>query len=340
MQKVKKMQTVSNTLKNTLIFILLAILLIIVFIIDIAFGSVNLSLNEIFSQESIYREIIFNLRLPKAITAVITGAAISVSGLIMQTLFRNPLAGPYVLGVSSGASLGVAVFLLGSGFLPVFLTQSGWGIVISAILGAILVLFLVLGISFKVRQAVSLLIIGIMFGQIAGSLVTILQTNSDPDSLKVFVVWTFGSLQAVTWSFMQVMLPLVFAGFLLVFIIQKQLNGLLLGEYYAKGLGISIVRSRILIIIAVALLAGAPTAFTGPIAFIGMAVPHLARGLFRSSNHKILIPATMLCGAILLLLCDLATTQIPAEGQTLPINAISALVGAPIVVWVVLKNKK
>ena len=334
------MQISSNRLNKSLIFILLAILLIAFFIIDIAFGSVNLGLNAIFSKNSIYREIVLNFRLPKAVTAVITGAAISVSGLIMQTLFRNPLAGPYVLGVSSGASLGVAIFLLGSGFLPAFFMLSGWGIVISAIFGAIFVLFLVLGVSFKVRQAVSLLIIGIMFGQIAGSLVTILQTNSNPDSLKVFVVWTFGSLQAVTWNYMLVMLPLVLAGFLLVFLLQKQLNGLLLGEYYAKGLGISIVRTRFLIIIAVALLAGAPTAFTGPIAFIGMAVPHLARGLFRSSNHRIIVPATMLCGAILLLLCDLATTQIPAEGQTLPINAISALVGAPIVIWVVMKNKK
>ena len=333
------MQTFSNTLKKTLIFSLLAILLIIFFIIDIAYGSVNLSLDAIFSPDSIDRKILLTSRLPKAITAVITGAAISVSGLIMQTLFRNPLAGPYVLGVSSGASLGVAVFLLGSGFLPEILIKSGWGIVISAIFGAILVLFLVLGVSFKVRQAVSLLIIGIMFGQIASSMVTILQNYSNPDSLKVFVVWTFGSLQAVTWNFMLVMLPLVLTGFLLVFFIQKQLNGLLLGEYYAKGLGISIVRTRVLIIIAVALLAGAPTAFTGPIAFIGMAVPHLARGIFRSSNHRIIVPATMLCGAILLLLCDLATTQIPAEGQILPINAISALVGAPIVIWVVLKNK-
>jgi iron complex transport system permease protein len=327
-------------LNNTLIFTLLTLLCVLFFTFDIVFGSVNLSLTDIFSQDSIYKEIIWNLRLPKAVTAVITGAAISVAGLIMQTLFQNPLAGPYVLGVSSGASLGVAVFLLGGSFLPAFVIQSGWGLVIAAILGAILVLFLVLGISFKVRQAASLLIIGIMFGQIAGSLVTILQHQSNPDSLKVFVTWTFGSLQAVTWNYMRVMLPLIAVGLLITFFIQKQLNGLLLGEYYAKGLGISIVRTRILIIIAVALLAGAPTAFTGPIAFIGMAVPHLARGLFRSSDHRIIIPATMLCGAILLVLCDLATTQIPAEGQTLPINAISSLVGAPIIIWIIFKNKK
>ncbi|MDR0830530.1 MAG: iron ABC transporter permease [Prevotellaceae bacterium] len=331
---------INNNTKNFLIFTGLIILCAFVFVVDIALGSVNIGLREMFSQDDIYHEIIWNLRLPKAVTAVITGAAISVAGLIMQTLFQNPLAGPYVLGVSSGASLGVAVFLLGGSFLPAYFIQSGWGLVIAAILGAVLVLFLVLGISFKVRQAVSLLIIGIMFGQIAGSLVTILQNQSNPDSLKVFITWTFGSLQAVTWSYMKVMCPLIFCGLLITFLIQKQLNGLLLGEHYAKGLGISIVRTRILIIIAVALLAGAPTAFTGPIAFIGMAVPHLARGLFRSSNHRIIIPATMLCGAILLLLCDLATTQIPAEGQTLPINAISALVGAPIVIWVIFKNKK
>jgi iron complex transport system permease protein len=310
------------------------------FVADIAFGSVNLSLADILSNNYINHEIIYNFRLPKALTAVITGAAISVAGLIMQTLFKNPLADPYILGISSGASLGVAVFLLGSGFLPSLLIDSAWGLVIAAIIGAMLVLLLVLGVSFKVRQAVSLLIIGIMFGQIAGSLVTILQNHSNPDLLKVFITWTFGSLQAVTWTYMWVMLPMILCGFTIVFFIQKQLDGLMLGEYYAKGLGISIIRTRVLIIIAVALLAGTPTAFTGPIAFIGMAVPHLTRGLFRSSNHKIIIPATILCGAILLLLCDLATTQIPSEGHTLPINAISTLIGAPIVVWIILKNRK
>ncbi|MDI9536542.1 MAG: iron ABC transporter permease, partial [Bacteroidota bacterium] len=274
-----------------------------------------------------------------ALTAVITGAAISVAGLIMQTLFRNPLAGPYVLGVSSGASLGVAVYLLAGGLLPVALTQSGWGLVIAAITGAVLVLLLVLAVSLHVRQAVSLLIIGIMFGQIAGSLVTILQNSSNPDSLKLFVVWTFGSLSAVGWNYMQVMLLLITVGLTIVFAIQKSLNGLLLGENYAQGLGINITRTRFLIIVAVALLAGTTTAFTGPIAFIGMAVPHLARGLFRTSDHSITIPGTMLCGAILLLLCDLAT-QLPADGYTLPINAISALVGAPIIIWIILKNKR
>lgn len=328
-----------KSIKNGLLFGGLIVLMGVVLVCDIIFGSVRLPLEALWSDDTLYREIIYNFRLPKALTAVITGAAISVAGLIMQTLFRNPLAGPYVLGVSSGASLGVAVYLLAGGLLPVALTQSGWGLIIAAITGAVLVLLLVLAVSLHVRQAVSLLIIGIMFGQIAGSLVTILQNSSNPDSLKLFVVWTFGSLSAVGWNYMQVMLLLITVGLTIVFAIQKSLNGLLLGENYAQGLGINITRTRFLIIVAVALLAGTTTAFTGPIAFIGMAVPHLARGLFRTSDHSITIPGTMLCGAILLLLCDLAT-QLPADGYTLPINAISALVGAPIIIWIILKNKR
>ncbi len=328
-----------KSIKNGLLFGGLIVLMGVVLVCDIIFGSVRLPLEALWSDDILYREIIYNFRLPKALTAVITGAAISVAGLIMQTLFRNPLAGPYVLGVSSGASLGVAVYLLAGGLLPVALTQSGWGLVIAAITGAVLVLLLVLAVSLHVRQAVSLLIIGIMFGQIAGSLVTILQNSSNPDSLKLFVVWTFGSLSAVGWNYMQVMLLLITVGLTIVFAIQKSLNGLLLGENYAQGLGINITRTRFLIIVAVALLAGTTTAFTGPIAFIGMAVPHLARGLFRTSDHRITIPGTMLCGAILLLLCDLATL-LPADGYTLPINAISALVGAPIIIWIILKNKR
>jgi iron complex transport system permease protein len=256
----------------------------------------------------------------------------------MQTLFRNPLAGPYVLGVSSGASLGVAIFILAGGILPAAFIESGWGLVISATLGAILVLMMVLAVSVRVRQAVSLLIVGIMFGQLSGSLVTILQNSSDPDSLKLFVVWTFGSLSAVTWNYMWVMLPIIIIGLTIVFAIQKPLNALLLGENYAQGLGVNTSRTRLLIIIAIALLAGATTAFTGPIAFIGMAVPHLVRGLLKTSNHQLTIPGSVLIGASLLLLCDIVC-QLPANGYTLPINAVSALVGAPIIIWIILKNR-
>ena len=319
-------------------FILLLIVTAILFVADIAYGSVRIPISELFSNNELYHNIIYNFRLPKALTALITGAAISVAGLIMQTLFRNPLAGPYVLGVSSGASLGVAIFILAGGILPAAFIESGWGLVISATLGAILVLMMVLAVSVRVRQAVSLLIVGIMFGQLSGSLVTILQNSSDPDSLKLFVVWTFGSLSAVTWNYMWVMLPIVVVGLAIVFAIQKPLNALLLGENYAQGLGVNTSRTRLSIIIAIALLAGATTAFTGPIAFIGMAVPHLVRGLLKTSNHQLTIPGSVLIGASLLLLCDIVC-QLPANGYTLPINAVSALVGAPIIIWIILKNR-
>ncbi len=326
--------------RNIILFIVLSILCVVLFLLDILFGSISIPFSALFDNtNATYQEIIFNFRLPKAITAIVTGAAISVAGLIMQTLFRNPLAEPYVLGISSGAGLGVAVFLMASSFLPLALTQSGWGLVIAATAGAIFVLLLILVASFKVHQAVSLLIIGIMIGQIAGSLISILQNYSNPDSLKLYIVWTFGSLSAVTWTYMKVMLPTILIGILIVFSIQKPLNGLLLGENYAQSLGISIRQTRIFIVVATALLAGATTAFTGPIAFIGIAVPHFVRRLFHTSNHRITIPATLLCGGALLLLCDLAT-QIPPQGYTLPINAISALIGAPTVIWIILRNKK
>lgn len=319
-------------------YIILLIITIILFIADVVFGSVNIPLSEIFSDNQLYHNIIYNFRLPKAITAIATGASISVAGLIMQTLFRNPLAGPYVLGVSSGASLGVAVFLLAGSFLPVTFVQSGWRLILSAIIGAILVLMLVLSMSFRIKQAVSLLIIGIMFGQIAGSIVTILQNISNPDSLKLFVVWTFGSLSAVSWNYMWLMLPIVTVGIAIVYFIQKPLNALLLGENYAKSLGIDIYKTRLLIIIAVALLAGATTAFTGPIAFIGIAVPHLVRGILKTSSHGATITGCILIGASLLLMCDIAC-QLPSDGHSLPINAISALIGAPIIIWIIIKNK-
>ena len=326
--------------RNSILFSFLTIICVGLFLGDILFGSIRIPFSVLFSTENtIYQDIIYNFRLPKAITAVVAGGAISLAGLIMQTLFRNPLAEPYVLGISSGAGLGVALFLMASSWMPLFLLQSGFGLVIAATIGAAIVLTIVLIVSFRIRNAVSLLIIGIMLGQIAGSLISILQNYSNPDSLKLYIVWTFGSLSSVTWNYLQVMIPLVIIGIFLVFAIQKSLNGFLLGESYAKGLGISILRTRLLIIFATTLLAGTVTAFTGPIAFIGIAVPHIARNLFRTSNHRITIPATLLCGSILLLLCDLAS-QLPANGYVLPLNAISALVGAPIVIWIIVKRMK
>lgn len=325
-----------------ILFSLLFVLLIGLFVADLTFGSIHIPLADIFdvisgkTVEVMYAEILLNFRLPKAITAILAGASLSVAGLMMQTLFRNPLADPYILGVSSGASLGVALITMTSVSLPAILVGSGWAMILAAIIGAAIVLLLVVGVSFRIKNAVSLLIVGIMFGTIAGSIVSILQNFSNPDAIKLFILWTFGSLSAVTWTYMQVLVPVLLIGLGIAFFIQKRLDGLLLGENYAQGLGISIIQTRLLIVIATGLLAGGITAFTGPIAFVGIAIPHIARGLFRTSSHKILLPACLLCGSILLLVCDIIT-QIPT--YTLPINTISSLFGAPIILWIIFKRK-
>ena len=328
--------------RSFILFLSLSFLAVGLFLADLAWGSIHISLSEIIdvffrkSGDGINSEILLNFRLPKAITAVLAGASLSVAGLMMQTLFRNSLADPYILGVSSGASLGVALVMMAASALPVAFVSSGWALIVAAIIGASVVLVLVVGVSFKVHNAVSLLIVGLMFGTIAGSLVSVLQNFSNPDAIKLFVMWTFGSLSAVTWSYMQVLFPVVLVGISMAFFLQKRLDGLLLGENYARGLGISIQQTRFLIVIATGLLAGGITAFTGPIAFVGVAIPHIARGLFRTSGHKILLPAVVLCGASLLLICDIIT-QIPT--YSLPINTVSALFGAPIIIWIILKRR-
>ena len=324
------------------IFLALSLLTVGLFLADLAWGSIHISLREIISVffgkggDGINSEILLNFRLPKAITAILAGASLSVAGLMMQTLFRNSLADPYILGVSSGASLGVALVMMAASVLPVAFVSSGWALIVAAIIGASVVLVLVVGVSFKVNNAVSLLIVGLMFGTIAGSIVSVLQNFSNPDAIKLFVMWTFGSLSAVTWTYMQVLLPVSMLGLGMAFFLQKRLDGLLLGENYARGLGVSIIQTRLLIVIATGILAGGITAFTGPIAFVGVAIPHIARGIFRTSSHKILMPATVLCGASLILFCDIIS-QIPA--YTLPINTISALFGAPIIIWIILKKR-
>lgn len=323
-------------------FLILIALFFVAFICDIAFGSVNLTMNDIWfsltghGSDNLYREIVINYRLPKALTAIFTGMALSVAGVLMQTLFRNPLAGPDVLGVTSGASLGVALLTLGASSLPWFVI-AGWGQVTAAVLGAVGVLLLVIIVSVKVPQTVSLLIIGMMFGNFAGAIVSILQSTSNPDTLKLFISWTFGSLSSVSWSYMGIMAPIVAVGTALAFILQKRLNVLLLGEKYAAGLGISVPQTRLLIILATALLAGTSTAFTGPIAFIGVTVPHIARGIFHTSDHQKIIPASILCGSIIMLICDLIS-QMPGSQGTLPINSVTALFGAPIIIWIIAKN--
>ena len=328
--------------RKTILFISLTVLLTLLFVADLSFGSIHIPLSEVKnvffggSSENINSEILLNFRLPKAITAILAGASLSVAGLMMQTLFRNPLAEPYILGVSSGASLGVALVMMSTAVLPAVFISSGWGMILAAVIGAALVLLLVVGVSFKVQNSVSLLIVGIMFGTIASSLVSMLQYFSNPDAIKLFIMWNMGSLSAVTWEYLQILVPTVIAGLLLAIILTKKLNGLLLGENYARGLGIPILQTRVLIVAATGILAGAITAFTGPIAFVGVAIPHIARGIFRTAQHQILMPACVLLGASLILICDIIS-QIPIH--TLPINTISALFGAPVIIWIILKRK-
>ncbi len=322
--------------RNILIVLSLVLLMAVLFVFDLCFGSVRMSLGELFAGgDALHRQILLDLRLPRAITAIMAGMALSVSGLMMQTLFRNPLAGPYILGVSSGATFGVALLML-VGTLFGF-AATNMLTVASAIIGATFCLLLVLAISFRVRSNVSLLIIGMMIGSIAGALVNLMQNFANPDALKLFIVWSLGSLSSVTWHEMPFLVPVFFIGILMSAMLIKPLNGLLLGENYARGLGINVSRMRLWIVLSTGLLAGGITAFCGPIAFVGVAVPHIARGIFRTSNHRLTLPASALIGANLLLLCDILANQFT---YPLPISTLSALFGAPIIIWIILKRKK
>lgn len=331
-----------KTRRNTWLFLLLGVLCLMLFLADLSWGYTTIPLNEVLAifggkgNDMLNAEILLNLRLPRAITAIIAGIGLPIAGLMMQTLFRNALAGPYILGVSSGATLGVALVMM-SGTLLGMSVMGHWIAIAAAIAGALLVLLLVLGVSFKVRSAVSLLIVGIMFGSIAGALVNVIQQYSNPDALKLFIVWSFGSLSSVDWSQMQVLAPIFLVGLTVAFALIKPLNGFLLGENYAQGLGISVTQTRLLIVVATGVLAGGITAFTGPIAFIGVAVPHIARGLFQTGNHRTIMPATGLCGIALMLVCDIVSQT---STYTLPISTVSALFGAPIIIWIILKRKQ
>ena len=339
------MQNKTKIILFSSLFVLIAIFLVI----DLILGSVSIPGEKVLAilmgedVKTSWNYIILNFRLPKAITAILVGAGLSVSGLMMQTLFRNPLAGPYVLGISSGASLGVALMVMASVLLPgvfgvIYSFLGSWALVVSAIVGASII-FVIIGMaSIRISDSVSLLIIGIMFGSITGAVVNILQYFSDPEQLQSFIVWTFGSLSGVTWNEMQLMAPVVIIGLLLSFVLIKPLDALLLGENYARGVGISVNRTRIWVIISTALVAGTLTAFAGPIAFIGVAVPHMARAIFGTASHKVLLPAVVLIGAVLMLVCDILS-QVPGNQTTLPINSVTAIFGGPVVIWVIVRSR-
>ena len=319
--------------RSAILFAMLAALTLFLFLLDLAVGAVAVPLGDVWAALTggdcprATAKIILNIRLIKAVVALLAGAALSVSGLQMQTLFRNPLAGPYVLGISSGASLGVALVVL-AGF------GSSIGIAGAAWLGAALVLVVIAAVGHRIKDIMVILIIGMMFSSGVGAIVQILQYLSKEESLKAFVIWTMGSLGDVTFDQLAVLVPSIIAGLLLAVVTIKPLNLLLFGEEYAVTMGLNIRRSRGLLFLSTTLLAGTVTAFCGPIGFIGLAMPHVTRMLFRNSDHRVLVPGTVLSGAAVLLLCDLVSKMF-----TLPINAITALLGIPIVVWVVLRNK-
>ena len=330
--------------KYTYPFLILIALLVICFFVNISLGSVSIPTKEIFNSliGKADNYIIQNYRLPKAFTAILVGSGLGISGLLMQTLFRNPLAGPFVLGISSGASLGVALVILGSGFFGgVFTTLliSKWSVVIAASLGSFLVLLAVMIVSSRVRDTMAILIIGLMFGSITAAVVSVLSYFSSAEQLQQYVFWGFGSLGNLSWSELFIFFLIYLTGVLMTIVSIKGLNTLLLGENYAKSMGLNLKRSRLVIIIATSLLAGTITAFAGPIAFIGLAIPHMTRQVFHTSNHKTLLPAVFLFGAIVMLICD-SIAQLPTSDYTLPINAITSLVGAPVVIWLLVRKRK
>lgn len=328
--------------RSTILFATLGILLLLLLAIDMMVGSVSIAARDVVAAltggdcDSITRKIVLDIRLMKAIVAILAGAALTVSGLQMQTLFRNPLAGPYVLGVSSGASLGVALFILGAPLLGVASssTLSTLGIAGAAWVGAAAVLAMVAVVSRCIKDIMVILILGMMVGSAVSAIVQILQYLSHEEALKSFVVWTMGSLGDVTSQQLWLVMPAVIIGLIISVAVIKPLNLLLLGEAYARTMGLNILRTRSLILLSTTLLAGTITAFCGPIGFIGLAIPHLARILFADADHRILMPAAALVGAVTLLLCDIVSKLL-----TLPINTITALLGIPIVVWVVIRNK-
>lgn len=322
--------------------------MLICFMVNISLGSVSIpledTLNAIIGRTTkvdSWGYIIYNYRIPKAFTAILVGSGLALSGLLMQTLFRNPLAGPFVLGISAGASLGAALLILGSAlFSGIFLGMvNDISLALASSIGSFLVLLAVMVVAAKVKDTMALLIIGLMFGSITTAVVSVLSYFSSAEKLQQYVYWSFGSIGNLSWNQLLLLLMIIGIGILISIFSIKPLNALLLGESYAKSLGVNMKRSRYSIIVATGLLAGGVTAFAGPIAFIGLAVPHLTRQIFNTTDHKVLVPAVLIYGAILMLICD-TIAQMPNSASVLPINAITSIIGAPVVIWLLLRKRK
>lgn len=332
---------------------LLLLLLLLAFALSLAFGSVSIPFGQVLHillggtpEKAAWADILFKFRMPKALTAVLVGAALSSAGLQMQTLFRNPLADPYILGVSSGASLGVALVILGLGSGGTALTfVAGLGafgdftLALAASLGAALVLGAVLLLARRVQNTLTLLVTGLMFGYLASAVVSLLIYFSQPERVQVFSLWTAGSFGGVTWSQMRIFVPATLLGLLIALAMVKPLNALLLGDEYARSLGLNVRRARAWIIVSASLLAGVATAFCGPIWFVGVAVPHVARSLLKTADHRALLPASLLMGASFALLADMIA-QLPGSQRVLPLNVVMSLFGVPVILSIILRQKQ
>lgn len=335
--------------RQIIIFISLGVLFLVLVLMDLLIGTVKIPFTGIPSiiagsedVNPVWNTIFFDFRIPKTITAVLAGSALSVSGLQMQTIFRNPLAGPDVLGVSSGASLGVALVVMGFGDTIIADNMGflgSWIQIIAAWTGAGLVLFLILIVSLRVRDIMTILILGILFGSAASALVSVMQYFSPQSLLKAFVIWSMGSLSNLTSVQLQVLSISLALGFILTLISIRIMNVMLLGDVYSQSMGINVRRARVLVFLSTSLLSGSITAFCGPVAFIGIAVPHLSRLVFRTANHFVLIPASILIGSMVMLLADIIS-QLPGSGLVLPVNSVTAILGIPIVIWVIIYNRR
>ncbi len=328
--------------RQKIILTALAILALLLFVVDLMIGDMDISLSQIWGAitgsetDPMVRDIVLKIRLTRTFVAVVVGAALTVAGLEMQTIFRNPLAEPYLLGVSAGAGLGVSLFLLGSSLFGGVMVGLGMslGIAGAAWVGSMVVMMVMMAVSHRMKDIMVILVLGMMLGSAISSVVMILQYLSTESALKAFVIWTMGSLGDITNTQLMTMAVAVVIGLLISIALVKPLNMLLLGEYYARTMGLKVTRTRSLIFISTTLLAGSVTAFCGPIGFVGLAVPHVARMVFRTADHRVLIPASIVLGVDVMLACD-AVSKI----FLLPINAITALVGIPIVVVVVMRNR-
>lgn len=332
---------------NTLIFLGVSLLLVMLFVVNLLVGSVHIPVSEVVQtlfggveKGSVNDIVIISSRLPQATTALLSGAALAVSGLMLQTLFTNPLADPSILGVSSGASLGVAAVMLISGGGIFALGIFGYmAVVLAALVGALVVLAIIILFSTRIKSSVMLLVVGIMVGYLVSSLVTLLNFNARAEGVVSYIIWGMGDFSGVSQERLPIYALFILIGLVISFLLIKPMNALLLGERYSMNLGVNIRRTRVLLLLATGVLTAIVTAFCGPISFIGLAVPHIARLVFNTSNHKVLIPSTILLGAAVALFCNLLT-NILSGGEVVPLNVVTPIIGAPVIIYVILNKKK